>query len=173
MFSASRFCTAIAFALSVLCASPAQARQAPQAPSAQEQAASKLLSASDWAAALTAYRALVAAEPSNPRAVFGLAGPSTVAKGVRGEVAHRLRGIRRERALASDTPRKQSRRRVKGANLGRPSGSPRAEEYLCEGQSDHAPALFLRRQLMSDGVSPLAHLSIGPLVHWSIGPLAH
>lgn len=74
MFNPSRVCTAIsiAFVISALCASPAQALQTPQAASAQEQAAAKLLSSSDWPGALVAYRALMTAEPANPRAAFGL-----------------------------------------------------------------------------------------------------
>jgi tetratricopeptide (TPR) repeat protein len=41
-------------------------------PSAQEQAANALLSSSDWAKAVPAFRALVVSESSNPRAWFGL-----------------------------------------------------------------------------------------------------
>ncbi len=74
MFNPSRVCTALSIALA--CAAvlprPVQAQQTPQTPSAQEQAAAKFLSSSDWPGALVAYRALVAAEPSNPRAVFGV-----------------------------------------------------------------------------------------------------
>jgi len=72
MFNPSRVCTALSIAFSALCATPAQAQQAPQTPSAQEQTAATLLSASDWPAAVVAYRALATAEPANPRAVFGL-----------------------------------------------------------------------------------------------------
>jgi tetratricopeptide (TPR) repeat protein len=48
------------------------AQQQPAPPSAKEQAAAKLLAASDWPAALTAYRELATLEPQNPRAAFGL-----------------------------------------------------------------------------------------------------
>ena len=72
MFNPSRVFTAIALTLSAICATPAQAQQTPQTASAQELAASKLLSASDWPAAVVAYRTLVTAEPTNPRAAFGL-----------------------------------------------------------------------------------------------------
>lgn len=46
----------------------------PPAPvlSAQEQAANLLLQSSDWVKAVPAFRALVTAEPANPRAWFGL-----------------------------------------------------------------------------------------------------
>ena len=46
--------------------------QAPPSPSAQEQAAIKVQQTGDWSQALVAFEALAKAEPSNPRAVFGL-----------------------------------------------------------------------------------------------------
>lgn len=59
----------------VILASGAVAAQAPApapTPSPQEQAANTLLGTSDWAKAVPAFRALVATEPANPRAWFGL-----------------------------------------------------------------------------------------------------
>jgi tetratricopeptide (TPR) repeat protein len=74
MFNASRVYGSwyLALLLVVLSARPAFAQQPPAQPTAQEQSAAKLLSASDWPGALVAYRALVASEPTNPRAAFGL-----------------------------------------------------------------------------------------------------
>lgn len=46
--------------------------QTPSAPSAQEQAAIKVQQTGDWAKTLIAFDELAKAEPSNPRAVFGL-----------------------------------------------------------------------------------------------------
>ncbi|MBK9240499.1 MAG: hypothetical protein IPL75_09610 [Acidobacteria bacterium] len=50
----------------------ALAQAPPPAPSAKEQAAAALLNPSSWSAAVVAYRELVEAEPTNPRAAFGL-----------------------------------------------------------------------------------------------------
>jgi tetratricopeptide (TPR) repeat protein len=47
-------------------------QSSPPAPSRQEQEAAALLGASDWAGAVTAYRALLQSEASNARAAFGL-----------------------------------------------------------------------------------------------------
>lgn len=54
------------------CVQTATAQQQPQSPSAREQAATALLNASDWPAAIVSFRELVTLEPANPRAAFGL-----------------------------------------------------------------------------------------------------
>ena len=63
-------------ALAVLSLVPGEVARAqgtaPPAVSAQEQAAVKLQQAGDWAGALAGFDALAKAEPSNPRAAFGL-----------------------------------------------------------------------------------------------------
>src|SRR5262245_46432637 len=64
--------SALLLALSLSVASVATFAQQPAAPSAKEQAALQLLTAGKWTEAAEAYRDLVALEPQNPRAAFGL-----------------------------------------------------------------------------------------------------
>ena len=69
-----RFVFALVFALFALGRGAGAAQGAAGSPaSSQEQAAIKLQQAGDWKGALAAFDALAAAEPSNPRAAFGLA----------------------------------------------------------------------------------------------------
>jgi len=74
--------------------SAAQSTATP-AVSAQEQAAVKLQQTGDWAKALAAFEALAKAEPSNPRAAFGLG----AALHETGKPAEAIQALGRARAL--------------------------------------------------------------------------